>query len=129
MELVTPLDLIIRIISCADDGDAPQSSENAEYPDEEDAGTEDEIADSSDEEISALLTGLPESEHKELLALAWVGNGTFEAGDWDEALTATVATENVSALDQLSDMPMLAAHLEAGLEAFDISSDQANTTG
>lgn len=129
MELVTPLDLIIRIISRARDGEVPQSSENMEDLDEEDAEAGEADADSSDADIIALLTELPENEHAELLALAWVGNGTFDAGDWDVALAATTETENETTLEQLSDMPMLAAHLEAGLEAFDISLGQANMTG
>ena len=129
MELVTPLDLIVRIIACARDEDAPQSSEITEDLDEEDDGATEALTDSSDADILALLTGLPDSEHAELLALAWVGNGTFDASDWDVALAATAEAESGTALEQLSDMPMLAAHLEAGLEAFDISSEQANTSG
>ena len=57
------------------------------------------------------------------LALAWVGRGTFDVSEWDDAFAEASDTDPESAIDDLLDMPLLAAHLEAGLAAFDYSCD------
>ena len=56
-----------------------------------------------------------------MLAFCWVGQGTYEASEWDEALEEA-ANEN-KIVDELMDMPMLASVLEAGMAAFEISCD------
>ena len=58
-----------------------------------------------------------EDQLAEVLAFCWVGDGTYEAADWDEAIEeAAAASANGSGtIDELLDMPMLASVLEAGL--------------
>ena len=61
-----------------------------------------------------------------LVCYCWVGQGTYDAGDWDEALEeAGDLTKDGSdaAIDELMEMPMLASVLDAGLAAFDLSCD------
>lgn len=129
MELETPLDMICRIIVRAREWDAQvPSNEPDEVDDDGPISTDDdydvmidEKNDSVEEEIEAALDDLAEDQQAEMLALAWIGNGTYDAGDWEEAVAEAADPENDPIVEQLMDMPMLAAYLEAGLEAFDLS--------
>ena len=86
---------------------------------------DDEINDGVEEELRAALGDLGEDQLAEVLAFCWVGDGTYEAADWDEAMEeATAAAANGSGtIDELLDMPMFASVLEAGLAAFDLNCD------
>ena len=64
---------------------------------------------------------LADDQLQEVLAFAWVGQGTYDAADWDEAMEAAAEESNI--VDELMDMPMLASVLEAGLAAFDLNCD------
>jgi hypothetical protein len=69
---------------------------------------------------------LGEDQLAEVVAFCWVGQGTYDASDWGEALEeASDLTKDgrATAVDELMDMPMLASVLDAGLAAFDISCD------
>ena len=46
---------------------------------------EDELNDGVEEEVQALLDDLAEDQLAEVVALAWVGRGTYDASEWDEA--------------------------------------------
>ena len=59
------------------------------------------------------------AQQAELLAFAWVGQGTYDAADWDEAIEEASAVGNVA--EELMEMPMLASVLESGMAAFDLS--------
>lgn len=128
MELETPLDTICRLIVRAREWDS-QVPENDEEDDRDDpVSTDDQYDVMLDEknetvetEIQALLDDLADDETAEVLALAWVGRGTFEPEDWEDALAEASDGERNDAADQLMDMPMLAAYLEAGLAAFGMS--------
>ncbi|WP_299328097.1 DUF3775 domain-containing protein [Parasphingopyxis sp.] len=131
MELETPLDMICRIIVRAREWDAQVPSNEPDEVDEDGPiSTDDEYDvmideknDSVEEEIEAAINDLAEDQQAELLALAWVGNGTYDATDWEEALEEAGDPDSDPVTEQLMDMPMLAAYLEAGLEAFDLSCD------
>ena len=128
MELETPLDTICRLIVRAREWDS-QVPENDEEDDRDDpVSTDDQYDVMLDEknetvetEIQALLDDLADDETAEVLALAWVGRGTFEPEDWEDALAEASDGERNDAADQLMDMPMLAPYLEAGLAAFGMS--------
>ena len=47
---------------------------------------EDDINDSVEEELQAAFEDLGEDQLAEVIAFCWVGQGTYEAGDWDEAM-------------------------------------------
>ena len=57
------------------------------------------------------------------MALAWVGRGTYDASEWDDAFAEASDLNPDERIDELLDMPLLASHLEAGLAAFDYSCD------
>ena len=59
----------------------------------------------------------------EVLAVCWIGQGTYEASEWDEALEE--ATEEANPIEEMLDMPMLPSVLEAGMAAFDLNCDGA----
>ena len=83
------------------------------------------INDSVEEELKAVFEDLGEPACRSR-RLCWVGQGTYDASDWDEALEeANELTRDGSdaAIDELMDMPMLASVLEAGLAAFELSCD------
>ncbi len=130
MEPLTPLETLCRIILRAREYEAqvPSDYDGNEAPenvDDEGEGTlsvlDDSINTGVEEELTAAIDDLAEDQQAELLAFAWVGQGTYDAADWDEAIEEASAVTNVS--EELMEMPMLASVLEAGMAAFDLSCD------
>jgi hypothetical protein len=67
-------------------------------------------------ELAAFINGLNEDEQAHLVALTWVGRGTFEPDEFDEAV-ATARAEHVnSTASYLMGIPLLANYLEDGLD-------------
>jgi hypothetical protein len=135
MELLTPLETLCRIIIRARENEAQvpaqdpdEDADNVDdFDDESGAGglstLEDELNSGVEEELRATLDDLADDQLAEALALAWVGRGTYDASEWDDAFAEAGDTDPESAVDELMDMPLLASHLEAGLAAFDFSCD------
>ena len=133
MDPLTPLDTLCRIILRAREYEAQTPSdydrdEGADNVDDEEEGAlsvlEDEINTGVEEELRAALDDLGEDQLAEVMAFCWVGQGTYDAADWDEAMDeANTEVAGGGAIDGLMDMPMLASVLEAGLAAFDLSCD------
>ena len=130
MEPLTPLETLCRIILRAREYEAqvPTDYDGGEAPENvDDEGEEtlsvldDSINTSVEEELTNALEDLADDQLQEVLAFAWVGQGTYDAADWDEAIEA--ATEENNIIDELMDMPMLASVLESGMAAFDINCD------
>ena len=134
MDPLTPLDTLCRIILRAREYEAQtptdyDGGEAADNVDDEDEGAlsvlDDTINESVEEELKAALEDLGEDQLAEVIAFCWVGQGTYDAGDWDEAMNEAqdlVGDDGTSgAIDELMDMPMLASVLESGLAAFDLS--------
>ena len=130
MEPLTPLDTLCRIILRAREFEAQvptdyDGNESPENVDDEGEGTlsvlDDSINTGVEEELTAAIDDLAEDQQAELLAFAWVGQGTYDAADWDEAIEEASAVTNVA--EELMEMPMLASVLEAGMAAFDLSCD------
>jgi hypothetical protein len=137
MELLTPLDTLCRIIIRARENEAQVPAQDPDedaddvddYDDDDDASggarsvLEDELNTGVEEEMRAALDDLADDQLAETLALAWVGRGTYDATEWDDAFAEANDTDPESSIDELMDMPLLASHLEAGLAAFDFSCD------
>ena len=128
MEPLTPLETLCRIILRAREYEAqvPTDYDGGEAPENvDDEGGEtlsvldDAINTSVEEELTGILDDLAEDQQAEVLAFAWVGLGTYDASDWDEAIEA--ANEESNIIEELMDMPMLASVLESGMAAFDLS--------
>ena len=128
MEPATPIDMLCRIILRAreyeaqvpTDYDGGEAPENVDGEDGEALSVlDDSINDSVEEELTAAFEDLAEDQLAEVLAFCWVGQGTYEAADWDEALEEAGEEHNI--IDALMDMPMLPSVLEAGMAAFDLN--------
>ena len=133
MELLTPLESLCRIIIRARENEAQVPAQDPDddpdnVDDFDDEGgealsvLEDEL-NPVEEELRAILEDLADDQMAETLALAWVGRGTYDSSEWDEALAEASDIDSESATDELMDMPLLASYLDAGLAAFDYSCD------
>jgi Protein of unknown function (DUF3775) len=81
--------------------------------------------DSTVAEIVGFIRALNEDEEADLVALAWVGRGTFDIEDWEEA-RETARTEKTTRTERyVLGMPLLADYLAEGLEAFGIDPEEA----
>jgi hypothetical protein len=135
MDPMTPLDTLCRIVLRAREYEAQTASdydrgEDPDNVDDEQEGAlsvlEDDINDSVEEELRAVFEDLGEDQLAEVIAFCWVGQGTYEAADWDEAMQEAqdlVGESNEEAIDELMEQPILASVLESGLAAFDLSCD------
>jgi hypothetical protein len=127
MELSVSLDVICRLIARARDleaqGPAIDTDEEVDPQDSDDglAEIDDDANEAVEAELMALMDDLGDDQLAEILALAWVGRGTYDASEWEDALEEANDPDGEDAVDQLLDMPMLAAYLDAGLTAFDLS--------
>jgi hypothetical protein len=135
MDPLTPLETLCRIIlrgreyesQTASDYDRGEDPDNI---DDESEGTlsvlEDEVNTSVEEELIAAFEDLGEDQLAEVIAFTWVGSGTYDASDWDEAMEeaqSLVADGTRGAIEELMEQPMLASVLESGLAAFDLNCD------
>jgi hypothetical protein len=134
MELLTPLETICRLIlrakeleaqvPAADGDDDPADVDNLDDEGGEALSVlDDELNTGVEEEVRALLDDLAEDQLAEVVALAWVGRGTYDTSEWDESFEEANSLDNEEKIDELMDMPLLPGHLEAGLAAFDYSCD------
>ena len=72
--------------------------------------------DRAEGELRAFLDRLNEDEAAELVAMFWVGRGSFDAEDWAEAVATARAEATVPTADYLLGSPHFSDHLEAGAE-------------
>jgi Protein of unknown function (DUF3775) len=79
-------------------------------------------------ELAAFINRLNVDEQVHLVALAWIGRGTFSADEFDEAVQ-TARDERVNTTSRyLLGMPLLADYLEEGLERLGISAADAESS-
>ncbi len=136
MALSIPVEAVCRIMLRAREFEAlipdndPDEGSNAV-----DDGAMDAIEDGLDEdgdenpaevELRAAIDDLAEDEQLELIALALVGRGDFEAAEWAEAIEAA-GDETNDVADWALDQPTFSTDLESGLAAFDLSCDGVGT--
>lgn len=101
--------------------DSPEEGDAEEDPN---AILEDFANDPTRAELVAFIDGLNTDEQVNLVALAWVGRGTFEKEEFAEAVE-TARTEHVNGTaGYLLGMPLLADYLEEGLEKMGFSVDE-----
>jgi hypothetical protein len=135
MDPLTPLETLCRIILRGREYEAQTASdydrnEDPDNVDDEQEGTlsvlEDDINTSVEDELRSIFEDLGEDQLAEVIAFCWVGQGTYDAADWDEAMDeaqALVGEGVQGAIDELLEQPMLPSVLESGLAAFDLSCD------
>ncbi len=75
-------------------------------------------------EIAGFIDRLNFDEQANLVALAWIGRGTFEKEEFEEAVE-TARRERINATSSyLLGMPLLSDYLEEGLEKMGFSVDE-----
>lgn len=133
MELTISLDSLCRILQrCREYGAQvpavdPDDSSNAADDGGMDA-LEEENATVVEEELRAAIDDLADDEQRELIALAMVGRGTYDATEWDEAIEAA-DEEAPDVIEWLLATPMIAAYLETGMAAFELNCDSIGRVG
>ena len=78
---------------------------------------EEEEEDLTAEELRELIDDLNVDEAADLIALAWIGRGDYDASEWTDAVSAARERAGKRTAKYLLGMPMLADWLEDGLEA------------
>ncbi|MCB1334187.1 MAG: DUF3775 domain-containing protein [Roseivivax sp.] len=76
-------------------------------------------------ELRGFIDRLNEDEQAAVVAVMWIGRGSFDVEDWEEAYQTAMAEATSPTADYLIGTPHLAENLENGLEAFGISVSDA----
>lgn len=122
-ELGLPQDILTFIIEKAriydvKEGDSdPDEGSNAI-----DDGQADVLEDGHDdpvrEELMGAITGLDTGARARLVALAWLGRGTYGLDDWGEAVATARREHGARAAHYLIGLPLLGDYLEDGMALF-----------
>ena len=133
MEPLTSLETLCRIIIRAREYEAQvpgnyDEGEDADNVDGDDGESYSTLIDgintSVEEELQGVLEDLAEDQIAEVLAFCWVGQGTYDASDWDEAQSEASDFGDPDAIvEELMEMPMFASMLESGMAAFELNCD------
>ena len=104
----------------AKEGDSdPDEGSNAADDDEVDVLEDKPEEDAVQVELTNFINGLTEEEQVNLVALAWVGRGTYDIEEWDDAIDTARTEHNKRTGQYLLGLPLLGDYLAEGLEAFD----------
>ncbi len=104
-----------------DDDDEDLAASGAHTSDEL---LEDEDLDESAEddplfgELRDIINDLNEDDQVELVALTWVGRGSYGPDEWEQAVDEANRAHNERTAEYLLGMPLLADYLAEGLAAF-----------
>jgi hypothetical protein len=79
-------------------------------------------------ELVGFINGMDIEEQLNLVALAWLGRGTYDMSEWNEALAIARQEHNNRTAQYLLGLPLLGDYLEEGLSQFGRScSDETDT--
>ncbi len=96
----------------------PDSGSNAS-----DDGMADILEESADDaiqdELMEFIRSLDEDEQVDLVALAWLGRGTYDLSEWPEARAEARRAHNRRTAEYLISLPKLGDYLEDGLSAIE----------
>ncbi|MGN6516523.1 MAG: DUF3775 domain-containing protein [Rhizomicrobium sp.] len=70
------------------------------------------------QELTEFINGMDEEEQINLVALAWLGRGTYGIDEWNEAVDTARTEHNKRTAKYLLGLPLLGDYLAEGLEAF-----------
>ncbi|MBY0510611.1 MAG: DUF3775 domain-containing protein [Rhodospirillaceae bacterium] len=93
-----------------------------ELPEEDDATT---VENPELDDLKEYIDSLNEDEQAELVALTWIGRGTYTAEDWDEAVEVAHEEHPKRVARYLLSQPLLADELEEGLAEMGFSCEDA----
>ncbi len=93
---------------------------------DEETGAEEGHADQSLRgELVAFIDALNDDEQTQLVALCWVGRGTYDPEDFDEAIETAINERVNTVAEYLLGQPLLADYLEEGLDKMGVSIEDA----
>ena len=97
-----------------------------------DDGYRDVLEDNPDDpvyrELHGFISNMDLEEQLNLVALAWLGRGTYDKSEWNEALTIARQEHNDRTAQYLLGPPLLGDYLEEGLSQFGRGcSDESDT--
>ncbi len=81
--------------------------------------------DATEDELKSFIAACNVDEQTSLVALAWVGRGTYDASEFGEAKETAAAQAMVPTEEYLLGIPLLADYLEEGLSLMGISVEDA----
>jgi hypothetical protein len=81
--------------------------------------------DATRSEVAQFIAGLNDDEQANLVALVWVGRGSYTADEFAEAVETAQAEKINKTEDYLLGTPLLADYLEEGLDKLGISVEDA----
>jgi hypothetical protein len=116
-------EIVCRIIERAREFDAKvdvvEPDPGSNPGDDEMRGVLEDYADDATAELlRQAINDLNDDEQIELVALAWVGRGSFSAEEWADAVAEARRAHNARTAAYLMGQPMLGDLLEEGLAAF-----------
>ena len=119
-----PLDKLAFIIVKAREYDVKEGdSDPDEGSNPTDDGNVDVLEDQADDPVREELIGaireLNDEQRARLVALAWLGRGTYDMGEWKEAIATAKSEHGRRAAEYLLGLPLLGDYLEDGLAMFD----------
>lgn len=82
------------------------------------------IDDATGQEVAEFIAGLNVDEQCELVALAWIGRGSFIKEEWREALREARHAHNERTAEYLLGLPLLGDYLADGLAEFGHTCDE-----
>jgi hypothetical protein len=85
---------------------------------------EDYPDDATEEELREFIRGLNEEEQVALVALAWIGRGSFSVEEWRDAMEEARHAHNDRTAEYLMGLPLLGDYLAEGLAAFGHTCDE-----
>lgn len=117
---------ICYVIACSREFEAQEGVVEEDYGgNQSDEGFREILAahgdDATYEGAKNFIDGLNIDDQCQMVALAWVGRGSFAAADWNEAVTTATQQHNTRTGEYLLGMPLLSDYLEEGLNQFDLS--------
>ncbi|MGH6888198.1 MAG: DUF3775 domain-containing protein [Rhizomicrobium sp.] len=129
IDLGIATDKVCHIIVKARAWDAKQADDD---PDSGSNATDDGMADvlenkrddATRAELVAFIRALDIEEQINLVALAWVGRGTYELSEWQQALETARNEHTGRTAEYLLGLPVLGDYLEEGLAVFNESCDE-----
>jgi Protein of unknown function (DUF3775) len=114
----------VDVKTAAWDGDGVSDADDADG----DTILEDLPGDATRQELKEFLEALNEDEQASLIALAWIGRGTYAPGELDEAIATAKAEHGSNAPSYLFSLPLLPDYLEDGLDQLGVSVEEAESS-
>lgn len=75
------------------------------------------------QDFRSVINDLEPDQQIQIVALLWIGRGDYSTGEWDEVLEQARDEWTPKTAEYLLVHPLLAEHLEDGLEMFGLSCD------